>query len=245
MALSKKNKIFYKIITLVLILSIASILAAIIVVFIVGECVAFGLGGFCSEAWICYLFLIMPIATIIFGIVMEKNGFFAKRDIISGAVCSAVLICFALIPPSLAHVDYSCGFCFTYVMNMPNYPNFKDYKAMSYSCYGGLCGEMIMYNQEDVESFKTAISKKGEIWQDNMPDSVSDALPHIVISKMKNFDMYFYKVEKDLYLEFHFPGYYPYREDPTPTKTCQLYALNTETGHLRYFAKRVLYTNIS
>lgn len=81
---------------IMLVLSIASVLIALTICFFILQTTTFPkyLIVITRYMWICFLFLPIPVASIVLGIVFTKKKYKCKRNIIAGSiVCMALIVC--------------------------------------------------------------------------------------------------------------------------------------------------------
>ena len=83
---SKSNE---RIGNMLFLLSIASIFLSLITAVLV-------LKDFPRSLWICFCYAILPLVSLIFGIISRRKGFFGKKNIIVGAIIAFLQICWGI-----------------------------------------------------------------------------------------------------------------------------------------------------
>ena len=233
---SEKLKRNRKIILLMLILAIASIPVSVLIAYFVGDGLTFSIGGLCSAIWICAIFMVFPIASLIYGIVMAKKGYPAKRDIVVGAICLELMLDIVILFPLFSEVKYDGNFAneLTYKM----YNRFLDettYKGTSFNYYSGVGGDLVFYKEEDRETFnKMTLNAK---WNDHISSRASQYMSKAALQRMKGFDCYYYSQENGGGINCYVVSSYLHVSQTTPYTVHKLYAYNKKTGHLRYYAQ--------
>lgn len=178
----------YQIIGIILfVLSIASVFIAAYIPQGVGEVSFFGSMGANCYMWISWLFLPIPIAAFIFGLVFRKKVH-VMVDIIGGMVVFSILLffgCVTLINP----VDSSGSFIQD-AQNTTNIVMPADVKAMSQkSSQGGRIGIAKLLNHNEEETFKSNMSS--DYWEDKYPINAKALLPSsITYQTEKEYEKY-------------------------------------------------------
>lgn len=235
MNVNERLKINRKIILVMLILAIASIPVSVLIAYFVGDGLTFSIGGLCSAIWICAIFLVFPIATFVYGIVMAKKGYPARRDIVVGAICMELILDIVFLFPFLSSANYtSYDFCHDLIRDMTSQPlDKKDYKVASFYYAQGVRGDFIFKNEELIEKFnKTTLNAK---WNDKMPDGVKESMSKYALEQMKGFDCYYYRYVSSGGYSYQVANYTV--KYTGPRSAHELFAYNKTTGHIRYYGQ--------
>ena len=235
MDLKERVKEYKKTILIMLIVSIASIPFSVLIAYFVGGGLTFGIGGFCSAIGVCFTCLYFPIATLIYGINMTKKWYPAKRDIVVGAICTALLLGIVIFVPLFSGVEYNGNFADEVTYKMYNKPlDETTYKGMSFRCYSGVGGDLVFYKEEDKETFnKLTLNAR---WNDHIPPEASYNMSKIALQRMKGFDCYYYSTASRGIAVIN-----PNLNEPSsnPYTLHKLYAYNRKTGHIRFYAQAI------
>lgn len=169
------------------VLSIISVFLSSFVIQLVGQDSFFDSMGTWRYSWIAFLFLPIPIATFIYGIILRKKVH-VMIDIIIGIITS--LLCLVIgCTTFVDRVDVSASFLLD-AQNVTNISFPKNVKAMSsYEISGGRKGiAKILDSNEEKEFVNSMASDK---WEDKCPMSARVVLPHTTLSQTeKTYEKY-------------------------------------------------------
>ena len=162
---------------LLVICSIASFMVSFAVVTEVGDVESFNTLGMARYIWIMYLFIPIPLASVIFGFISRKNGERHKVNIIVGFICMFILICFAsmnfLVNDDKTIIDDSYILSVEEKLNIELPDNMKVQTDLNYEYI--ITYAKINDNSTKI-SFEASI-KNNELWKQTLSAKVKGLIP--------------------------------------------------------------------
>lgn len=171
---------------ILMILSILVVPIAFSIGAIVGEVDIFGLAGM-SYMWLSFFFVPVPLACLIFGLLNHiKKTPHTKKNIISGAIVSAILVLIGISGLNIK-VDKKKDFV-EEVGNTMSILFPLDSRIMTMSHDGVIESNIKILNFNQEETF--ANSTKQEPWVKSLPAASKGLLPLSIINKIDGFDTF-------------------------------------------------------
>jgi hypothetical protein len=131
--------------------------------------------------WVLYLFIPIPLASVIFGYVMKKKGYFYKKNVITGFIMIGVLILYGSFTFIFGNaVDHSDAQLLrveeTVGIDLPEPLRINVYDYTAGDVLDEYTGEIkltseLLYSVADLESFET-VFESDERWISEVPSAL-------------------------------------------------------------------------
>lgn len=168
-------------------LSIPTFFITFLLMEYIGDMSIFGAGIF-IYGWIAFLFALIPLSSLIYGIIVTKHGVSCKKNIIAGVISLGLLVTFGCCSLS-AIKDYDTSGSFlkdTEIETGLVLP--KNVRAMSSSEYGGRLGNAKILDDFEREWFLEETKK--ENWTTLIPLRLELLLPESVKDGYSSFEYF-------------------------------------------------------
>lgn len=175
------------------ILSILSIPAGMVTVFIVGEAHLYGMAGIAMKSWIFLLFLFFPVLTFVFVIIsiIKKHPFYSNLIF---SIYSIFILC------HMAFVNFKINTSttdvyFKHMSSIANVyiPDQLEAKSYDFSTYEVLSHAIILNHNQENDLVDTFDDYR---WKNKIDDEIRNILPEPILREADTFDYHCCYTEK-------------------------------------------------
>lgn len=158
---------------------------------LIGNVEIFGLAGM-SYLWLMLPFSVIPIASIIIGLVLHRKGLKAAKNIVAGSIMTCLMIAIGTYSFSIAP-DRSGAFLDEVRSRTGLIIPYKCESA-SYGFYDGRVGNALISDPDEKRSFEESINHDDR-WLHELTPASKGVLPPVFLSTIGNCDWYSLFVE--------------------------------------------------
>lgn len=183
------------------VLTIISPIIAFTISSVVGELAIFEIAGIVRYTWIMWLFVPIPICSIIVGCILKNNNQKYLKNIIVAIICIPILFIFGSFRFIFKNTSYDTSRV-TLVEEQINLdlPNSVKIATIDYTDY--YVSYVKITNENSVKEFEQEIEHNA-LWKETLSTNIKELLPFVIAHKMESFDMFvFYNLTSLKYNEF-------------------------------------------